>query len=78
MVGKGNGNSGTDGVVPFVSQWTDELRKQGIGAVGVTGGHREVVRDAMTAVTLCKLICEPQPRWTPERIEQAMKELFGK
>ncbi len=78
VIARGDATSGTDGVVPCVSQWTDDLRKQGIPAVAVTADHRSVVRDAKIVETLSGIIHADQPRWSTERIEQARKEIFGK
>jgi pimeloyl-ACP methyl ester carboxylesterase len=75
VVAKGDGT--TDGVVPCLSQWTADLRQQGVPAVGVPGTHH-VMRNAKMSATLCDLFCAPQPRWSPERVEQARKEIFGK
>lgn len=77
VVAKGDGTKGTDGVVPCVCQWTADLQKQRIPVVSVLGSHREVVRDAQTAVTLGQLIRDNQPRWPAERIERAKREIFG-
>jgi hypothetical protein len=68
----------SDGVVPCNCQWTPDLHKQGIPAIGVFGAHRDIVRDAKLAGTLSNLVCEKQERWTPERVEKAKKEFFGK
>ena len=68
----------TDGIVPCECQWTADLHKQGIPAVCVVAGHREVVRDAKLAETLAGLVREKQDRWPAERIAKAKKEFFGK
>jgi len=68
----------SDGVVPCKSQWTPDLQKQGIPAVGVIGSHREVVHEARVAETLVGLLREKQTRWSPERIDQAKKEFLTK
>src|ERR1043165_6526837 len=39
VVARGDGKNGTDGIVPCVSQWTEDLHKQGIPAVGVLGNQ---------------------------------------
>jgi len=75
IVTKGDGK--TDGVVPCLSQWTDDLHKQGIPAVAVPGTH-QVLRNPTLAAQFSELFCSPHPRWTPERIELARKEIFGK
>ncbi len=71
-------NKDTDGVVPCASQWTADLHKQGIPAVCVVGGHRDVLRDAKLAVTVAELVNGNHERWPAERIEKVKKEIFGK
>jgi pimeloyl-ACP methyl ester carboxylesterase len=78
VVGRGNGTTGSDGVVACTSQWSDDLQKQGIPAAGLLANHRDVMRDAKMVEALSKLICGPQPRWCSDRVEQARKEIFGK
>jgi hypothetical protein len=71
-------NKQTDGVVPCHCQWTPDLQKQGVPAISVVAGHREVVRDAQLAKSICSLVCEKQDRWSAKRVEEAKKEFFGK
>ena len=71
-------NKDTDGVVPCVCQWTADLQKQGIPAICVTGGHRQVLGDAKFAATVAELINSKQGRWPVARVEMAKKEFFGK
>jgi len=71
-------NKNTDGVVPCVNQWTTDLQKQGIPAVCVIGGHREIVRDAKMIESLSAAVRDRQERWPAQRVEQAKKEIFGK
>lgn len=71
-------NKLTDGVVPCTSQWTADLHKQGIPAVCIVGGHRDVLRDAKLAVTVAELVNGKHERWPAERIEKVKKEIFGK
>ena len=78
VIARGNGKSGTDGVVPCLCQWTDDLQRQGIPAVGLLGSHRAIVRDAKAAVTLANLVRDHHVRWPADRIEKAKKEIFGK
>jgi hypothetical protein len=78
IVARSDAKAHTDGIVPCLNQWTADLQKQGIPAIGMIGGHREVVRDAKHAKALVAVICEPHPRWSAERIESAKKELFSK
>jgi pimeloyl-ACP methyl ester carboxylesterase len=71
-------NKETDGVVPCLFQWTPDLQKQGIPAFGIIGGHRQVVREAKMIETISSVLRDNQMRWSPERVEQARKEIFGK
>ena len=77
VVARGDGKTGSDGVVPCVSQWTADLQKQGIPALGMLGDHRAVVRDSKMAQTIAEAVNGAQSRWTAERIEKAKKEIFG-
>jgi hypothetical protein len=70
-------NKDTDGVVPCLNQWTTDLQKQGIPALCVIGGHREVVRDPKLIDAISAALREPQERWPAPRIEKARKEIFG-
>jgi hypothetical protein len=78
VIARSKKTSDTDGVVPCGCQWTADLHKQGIPAVCVVSGHREVVRDAKLAETLAGLVRDKQERWSPERLAKAKKEIFGK
>lgn len=78
VIARSSAKATTDGVVPCLAQWTADLQKQGVPAILVTGGHREVVRDGKTAATLAELIRNTPERWSAERVTQAKKELFGK
>ncbi len=78
VVARTETDSPSDGVVPCVSQWTADLRKQGIGAVLVSGTHREVIRESGIANTLARLAREEQQRWSPDQIEKTRKMILGK
>ena len=78
VVARGEGDAPSDGVVPCASQWSEDLRKQGIGAHLVSGTHREVVREESLANTLATLARNQQQRWSPERIEKERKRILGK
>ena len=71
-------NKNTDGVVPCAGQWTADLQKQGIPAVCVVGGHREIVRDVKLIETVAAFARDKHERWPVERIEKAKKDIFGK
>jgi hypothetical protein len=78
FVGQGIGNVGGDGVVSCRCQWSLDLQKQGIPAVGMPVGHREAVRSAKSARVLAELVRKEQPRWRPERVQKARKDILGK
>jgi pimeloyl-ACP methyl ester carboxylesterase len=78
FVGQGAGNVGGDGVVSCRCQWAADLQKQGIPALALTVGHREAVRSAKSARALAELVRKEQPRWRPERVQKARKEILGK
>ncbi len=78
FVGQGVGNVGGDGVVSCRCQWTPDLQKQGIPAVAMTVGHREAMRSAKSAHVLAELVRKEQPRWRPERVRKARKEILGR
>jgi pimeloyl-ACP methyl ester carboxylesterase len=78
FVGQGVGNVGGDGVVSCRCQWPADLQKQGIPAVARTVGHREAVRSPTSAHALAELVRKDQPRWRPERVQKARKEILGK
>jgi pimeloyl-ACP methyl ester carboxylesterase len=68
----------TDGVVPCPSQWSTDLRDQGIPAITVRGSHRSVVRSPRTAEVLARVVREDEPRWSPDHVRQARKEVLGR
>lgn len=68
---------GGDGVVVPRSQWSSELQAQGIPAYPLRATHWEAMHSPRTAELLARLIVEPQPRWPPDRIIQARKQLLG-
>lgn len=78
VIAKSGATAKSDGVVPCLAQWTADLQKQGIPAVCVVGGHRDVVRDAKLVETLGSLIRDRQGRWSAEQVEKTKTEIFGK
>jgi hypothetical protein len=46
--------------------------------VALTVGHREAVRSPKSAHVLAELVRKEQPRWRPERVQKARKEILGK
>jgi triacylglycerol esterase/lipase EstA (alpha/beta hydrolase family) len=76
LLGNTDGKSDTDGVVPCSSQWSEDLRKQGIPVVVLNVNHRQPLRSERGAEILTKLVREKQPRWTDARVASLVKELF--
>lgn len=77
VIAKQEKKATTDGVVPCLCQWTADLQTQGVPAVCVIGGHREVVRDSKLVPVISDLILDTPGRWKATRVEQAKKEFFG-
>jgi hypothetical protein len=78
VVGKGDGKSDGDGVVSCVCQWSADLQQQGIPAVALPVGHREIVRDEKTAEALATLVRGNHTRWTMEQTAEARRVILGK
>jgi pimeloyl-ACP methyl ester carboxylesterase len=67
-----------DGVVCADSQWSEDLRRQGIPAVGLPFLHNAVLRSTAGIEKVAELVREKQPRWTPEKVaEQKPRILNG-
>ena len=77
VVGRGDGTTSTDGVVPCVNQWTPDLQKQGIPAVGILSNHHQIVRDPDATAALARIIRGTHTRWTAEQTATGRKVLFG-
>jgi hypothetical protein len=76
VVGNGHHMSETDGLVPCGSQWSEDLRAQGVPAVPCPFTHPEAVRSPKAARMLAELIKQPQPRWTAEQVRKAEKDIL--
>lgn len=68
----------TDGIVPCVCQWSEDLRKQCIPVVPLGVNHHLSTRSEKAAELLAKLVREKQPRWEAGQVEQMCKQLFKK
>lgn len=68
----------TDGVVPCVCQWSEDLRKQGIPVVPLGVSHHQSTRTEKAAEELAKLVREKQSRWEAKRVEQMCQQIFKK
>jgi pimeloyl-ACP methyl ester carboxylesterase len=68
---------GSDGVVPYSSQWSEDLQKQGVPAHVLKTAHWDAVKTARGAEFVTKLVREAQPRWKAEQVSEAKKKIFG-
>jgi pimeloyl-ACP methyl ester carboxylesterase len=68
----------SDGVVTCASQWSPDLRKQGIPAVPVKANHRTATRGSEGVKTLVRLVHDNTPRWTQEQVSKEETKLFRK
>jgi pimeloyl-ACP methyl ester carboxylesterase len=66
-----------DYVVPCKCQWTSDLQEQGVPAVRIDLGHRQVMRDTRAAKTLAEIIRQRQPRWSVTDVAAARKRFFN-
>lgn len=67
-----------DTMVPLVSQWPDDLRRQGVPAALVAVNHFEAMKAPHAVQTIAELARERLARWTPEQVEQGRQILFGR
>lgn len=67
----------TDGLVPCVCQWPEDLRQQGIPAVRVTITHHMAVRNPRGTAAVVDLVKTEQPRWTADRVREKKKDILG-
>ncbi len=65
-----------DMVVPRPQQWTRDLQDQGVPAIQVPVGHRQIMRKTTAAAKLAEVIRTPHPRWTPVQVAEARQELL--
>lgn len=65
-----------DGVVSRASQWSPDLRNQGIPALKIDALHCGAMRSDACVKVLCGLVTRPQPRWSAEDVETARKQLL--
>jgi pimeloyl-ACP methyl ester carboxylesterase len=66
-----------DGVVAVDSQWSDDLRRQGIPAVLLPMGHNSVLRTASGIEKVAELVREKQPRWTAEKVAEQKRMILS-
>lgn len=73
------GTASGDGVVCTDSQWSEDLRRQGIPAVGLPFFHNAVMYSEAGITTLADLVRTKQPRWSAAKVaEQKPRILNGK
>jgi len=68
----------SDGVVPCLCQWTDDLRKQCVPVAPFCARHNQVTRTEPGIELLAKLVREKQPRWAAAQVDRTFKEFFKK
>lgn len=78
VIGRPEPKADSDGVVPCVSQWSEDLQKQCIPVVVIAADHLEATRVPANARIIAGLVKEKQQRWLATKVEQTRKELFGK
>ncbi|HVR73148.1 MAG TPA: hypothetical protein VMT52_02400 [Planctomycetota bacterium] len=67
-----------DGIVSDVSQWPEDLRRQGVPAVCLRATHA-AIRSRSAARTLAGLVREPpQRRWSAKRVAEAEKAFLSR
>lgn len=59
-----------DGAVNRECQWTPDLQDQGIPCVNVDGTHMNLIYCEECNDVFCKLVTEPQPRWSASKVRQ--------
>jgi pimeloyl-ACP methyl ester carboxylesterase len=64
---KANGDS----LLNWQCQWSVDLQNQGIPCVCVQGTHLEVMAHDACLDVYCRLITQPQPRWSASKVQQA-------
>ncbi len=67
-----------DGLVRCDCQWTRDLQRQGVPVVLLNIPHVTAMRSKPVAQRLAELAREPQPRWTPSRVEAARAKFPGR
>jgi hypothetical protein len=65
-----------DCVVSREAQWTPDLRDQGIPVARIDLPHCFAMNTESCALTLCRLLTTPHPRWSKEGVEAARKEFL--
>ena len=76
VVARWGSTGDTDGLVPVPSQWTPDLRRQGVPAVLLQANHREAVRGARAVEVLGRVVREGQPRWSADQVRKAVKDIL--
>ena len=66
-----------DWIVSSRRQWPRDLQNQGIPVVPVKTCHLWVVQQELGIETICRLVREPQPRWSPEQVAAMRRDVLG-
>jgi pimeloyl-ACP methyl ester carboxylesterase len=62
-----------DGILSPASQWTEDLQQQGIPVYPLRAAHCTIMYTGCAARRLAELVAQPQPRWTPEEVDEARR-----
>jgi pimeloyl-ACP methyl ester carboxylesterase len=73
----GSSGTGTDGLVAWSNTWSKCLQQQKVPFERVTREHTPVMYKEDSIKVLCRLVREPQPRWTDAEVARGWRELFG-
>jgi pimeloyl-ACP methyl ester carboxylesterase len=76
VVGSTTGTLG-DGLLSRLSQWPDDLQRQGIPALLLPTTHFTVMRSSKVAERLAELVRLPHARWTDEERHRMRKQVFN-
>ncbi|MCI0376381.1 MAG: alpha/beta fold hydrolase [Gemmataceae bacterium] len=66
-----------DGVVSCLTQWPEDMQKQGIPAVLLADAHFTVMHSKAATHKIAELVREPQLRWDPAATATTRSKLFG-
>lgn len=66
-----------DWIVSSPCQWPRDLQDQGIPVVPVKTCHLWVVQQELGIDTICRLVRERQPRWSPEQVAAMRQDVLG-
>jgi pimeloyl-ACP methyl ester carboxylesterase len=73
----GTGMGAGDGLVSSRSAWSEDLQRQGVGAVTLAAQHLNAVRCEEGVRLVVELVRDEQPRWDALQVEALRKRLWG-